>query len=226
MEDAQMHAGHRQRLYEAYLQVGLDGFSDVIVLELLLSYAIPRKDTNPIAHSLLDRFGSLYAVFEAPPESLMQAEGMTRRAAILLHMQPQLWRRYAASRQADTRIFPTRAACADYMLTQFHGAREEQVHMMCLDAKCKLLDYRKISEGSVNYTALPVRKVVEFALAVNATSLMIAHNHTSGIALPSKEDLQVTSMLSTALECVDIHLIDHIIVADEDYVSLRDSGLL
>lgn len=221
--DEQVHAGHRQRLYESYLQVGLDGFSDIVVLELLLTFAIPRKDTNEIAHALLDHFGSLYAVFEAPPASLMQVPGVTKRAAILLHLEPQLWKRYAASQQADTRIFSTRDQCTRYLLTQFRGAREEQVRMMCLDAKCKLLDCRKISEGSVNSTVLPIRKVVEAALAVNATSVIIAHNHTSGIALPSKEDLQATSLLYTALQCVDILLVDHIIVADEDYVSLKES---
>lgn len=225
-EESELHKGHRQRLYDSFLASGLDSFSDITVLELTLTFAIPRKDTNGIAHSLLDRFGSLYAVFEAPPDSLLQVPGMTKRAALLLHMLPQLWKRYSASRLAGTRIFPTRADCADYMLTQFRGAREEQVHMMCLDAKCKLLHYRKISEGSVNSTPLPVRKVVEIALAVNATSVVIAHNHTSGIALPSKEDLQTTDLLLTALKCVDVHLIDHIIVADEDYVSLKDSGYL
>ena len=223
--DPQVHTGHRQRLYESYLQVGLDGFSDIVVLELLLTFAIPRKDTNPIAHGLLDRFGSLYAVFEAPTDSLLQVAGMTKRAAVLLHMQPQLWKRYTNSRLADTRIFSTREACARFLTAQFRGAREEQVCMMCLDAKCKLLDVRKVSEGSVNSTVLPIRKMVETALAVNATSVVIAHNHTSGIALPSKEDLQDTALLQTALKCVDVELIDHFIVADEDYVSLRDSDL-
>lgn len=222
-EQKPIHTGHRQRLYESYLQTGLDGFSDIVVLELLLTYAIPRKDTNEIAHALLSHFGSLYAVFEAPPASLLQVPGVTERAAILLHMQPQLWKRYALSRQADTKIFATREDCIRYLLAQFRGAREEQVYMMCLDAKCKLLDCRKISEGSVNSTPLPIRKVVEAALAVNATSILIAHNHTSGIALPSREDLQVTTLLHTALQCVDIRLLDHVIIADDDYVSLKDS---
>ena len=225
-EQKPIHAGHRQRLYESYLQAGLDGFSDIVVLELLLTYAIPRRDTNEIAHALLSHFGSLYAVFEAPTASLLQVPGVTERAAILLHMQPQMWKRYALSRQADTKIFTTREDCIRYLLAQFRGAREEQVHMMCLDAKCKLLDCRKISEGSVNSTPLPIRKVVETALAVNATSILIAHNHTSGIALPSREDLQVTSLLQTALQCVDIHLLDHVIVADDDYVSMKDSKYL
>ena len=223
---ANIHAGHRQRLYESYRSAGLDGFPDLVVLELLLTFAIQRRETNTIAHGLLERFGALYAVFEAPTESLLQVPGMTQRAAVLLHMQPQLWKRSAASRAADTRLFPTRADCAKFILSQFRGAREEQVHMLCLDAKCKLLDYRKVGEGSVNSTLLPIRKIVETALAVNASSVVIAHNHTSGIALPSREDISATDLLQTALQCVDVQLIDHIIVADEDYVSLKDSGLL
>lgn len=225
-EQKNIHAGHRQRLFDRYAENGLDSFSDIEVLELALTYAIPRKDTNPIAHRLLDTFGSLSAVLEAPTLSLQKVEGVTKRAAILLHLLPQLWKRYDISRGRETRFFSTTEACGDYLLPYFRGLRDEHIRMMCLDAKCQLLDCREVSTGSVNSASMPIRRIVETALAVNATCVVLAHNHTSGIALPSREDIDATMRLKEALSGVDVILTDHIIVADNDYVSLRDSKLL
>lgn len=224
-EQKNIHAGHRQRLFDRYAESGIEGFSDIELLELLLAYAIPRKDTNPIAHRLLDTFGTLSAVLEAPQLSLQKVEGMTQRAATLLRLLPQSWKRYEISRQSETKVFLTTEECGNYLVPFFCGLREERIRIMCLDAKCKLLDCREISRGSVNSAAMPIRNIVETALAVNATSVVIAHNHTSGIALPSGEDIDATRRLKEALAGVDILLVDHVIVADNDYVSLRDSAV-
>lgn len=223
-EQKNIHAGHRQRLFDRYAASGIEGFSDVELLELILTFAIARKDTNPIAHRLLDTFGSLGAVLDAPLLSLQKVEGVTRRAATLLRLLPQSWKRYELSHQSETKVFMTTEACGDYLVPFFRGLREERVRMMCLDAKCKLLDCREVSSGSVNSAAMPIRCIVETALAVNATSVVIAHNHTSGVALPSKEDIHSTQRLKEALASVDIFLVDHLIVADSDYVSLRDTA--
>ena len=225
-EQEQLHTGHRQRLFDRYKKIGLEHFSDVEVLELVLTYAIPRKDTNPVAHRLLDTFGALHAVFEAPVTSLQKVEGMTQRAAELLRLLPQVWTRYETSCSRDTKFFSTTEACGNYLMPFFRGLREERIRIMCLDAKCQLLDCREVSKGSVNTASMPIRSIVETALSVNATAVIIAHNHTSGIALPSKEDLDATKRLEEALSAVDIYLIDHIIAAGDDYVSLRDSMLL
>lgn len=221
-----VHTGHRQRLFDRYAQSGADSFSDVEILELLLTYGIVRKDTNVLAHRLIDTFGSLSAVMDAPQLSLQNVEGMTQRAATIIRLLPQLWTRYDLCRQRTIKYLHTTEACGDYLIPYFRGLREERVRIMCLDAKCKLIDCREVAVGSVNTTALPIRRIVETALAVNATSVVVAHNHTSGIALPSKEDVTATHQLKAALNGVDIFLIDHIIVADDDYVSLRDSLLL
>lgn len=222
----QLHIGHRQRLFDRYAKIGLDGFSDIEVLELMLTYAIPRRDTNVLAHRLLDAFGSLQRVFEAPQDSLERVEGMTKRAALLIRLLPQLWTRYELCCRRDKKSFDTTEACGDFLLPFFRGLREERVRVLCLDAKCQLLDCREVSLGSVNSASMQIRRVVETALSVNASAVIVAHNHTSGIALPSKEDLEATERLKEALLAVDVLLIDHIIVADDDYVSLRDSLLL
>ena len=225
-EERNVHTGHRQRLYDSFRKTELDGFSQVTALELLLTYAIPRKDTNPLAHRLLDAFGSLHAVFDAPVESLLAVEGMTERSAILVHLLPQLWKRCDESRQSTAKILRTTKECGDFLQPKVRGCRTEQVWLLCLDAKCKQLDCRLLGEGGVNETPLPVRRILEIVLSVNAVSVVIAHNHTSGLALPSNEDVAATRMLQEVLKSVDVILADHLIFADGDYVSMRDSGLL
>ena len=219
-----MHAGHRQRVKERFLKEGLDSFSDIQVLELLLFYAIPRQDTNPIAHTLLERFGSLPQVLEAPVEELEKVPGVGHNAALLLSLAPAVGRYYMVERAKDGLCLRSLSACQDYLQTFFIGRRTEVVYLLCLDAKCKVLSCREVGEGSVNSANVPIRRIVEIALASNATSVVLAHNHPSGIALPSEEDIVTTQRVAAALRTVDITLADHIVVADDDYVSMVQSG--
>ena len=218
------HTGHRARLRGQFLHAGLDALTDIQVLELLLFYVIPRKDTNPIAHRLLTQFGSLSAVLDAPVEALAQVDGVSETAASLLHLIPALSRRYLIDRSSFERILDTTEKAGAYLVPYFFGARDERVYLLCLDAKCKVLDCRLLSVGGVNTAAVSVRKIVEAALSCNATSVVLAHNHTSGLALPSAEDEATTRRIAAALDAVGILLADHIIVADDDYVSMADSG--
>lgn len=220
-----IHDGHRQRLKERFLREGLDHFSDVQVLELLLFYCIPRQDTNPIAHSLLERFGSLSQVLEAPVEELCKVPGIGQSAAVLLSMMLPMSRFYQKNRAENVRILASMDACGEYLVPYFHGKRNETVFLLCLDAKCKVLGCREMGEGSVNSAGVPIRRIVETALGLNATTAILAHNHPSGFALPSGEDIQTTHRVAAALSAVEITLADHIIVADGDYVSIAQSGL-
>ena len=219
-----IHKDHRQRVRERYLKEGLDGFSEVQVLELLLFYVIPRQDTNPIAHRLLDQFGSLYQVLEAPVEELEKVEGIGPNAALLLSLITAVARVYAVNRTEKQKILRTIEDCGEYLKSFFIGRRSEMVYLLCLDAKCKVLGCREIGEGSVNSANVPIRRIVETALGLNATSVVLAHNHPSGIALPSGEDVLTTHRVAAALSTVDIVLVDHIVVADDDYVSMVQSG--
>lgn len=218
------HDGHRQRLKKLFLKEGLDNFYDYQALELLLYYCIPRKDTNPIAHSLIDTFGSLSQVLEAPVEELMRVEGVGEHAATFLHLVTEVGRYYLVNRGSQVKILPTIEDCAKYMLPYFFGRRNETVFLLCLDAKCKVLCCRELGEGTVNSAAISVRKIMETALTVNATTVVLAHNHPSGIAVPSGDDIQTTRRIAAALSAVEIHLADHIVVADDDYVSMVQSG--
>lgn len=224
MATESIHKGHRERLKQRFLEEGLDNFTDIQVLELLLFYAIPRSDTNPIAHALLDHFGSLSQVLEADVEDLKKIPGIKGHAATLLALVIDLCRYYQVNCAQQTEILTTLDACGRYLVPRFFGRTKETVFLLCLDAKCKVLCCKELGEGSVNSAAISVRKVVETALSANATTVILAHNHPSGIAVPSGEDIQTTQRIAAALHAVEIHLADHIVVADGDYVSMVQSG--
>ena len=219
-----IHDGHRQRLKDRFLREGLDGFDDLYVLELLLYYCVARKDTNPIAHALLDHFGSLPAVLEATPEELQRVPGIGKETATFLTLIPQVGRYYQVKRAKPGAILRTINQCGNYLMPYFCGREHETVFLLCLDAKCKVLGCKFVGEGSVNSANIPIRRVVEIALNTNATTVIIAHNHPSGLALPSDDDIQTTFRLAKAMEAVEITLADHIVVADDEFVSMVQSG--
>ena len=219
-----VHEGHRQRLKERFLREGLDGFTDVQVLELLLFYVIPRKDTNPIAHDLLDRFGSLARVLDAPVSKLIQVNGITENGAAFLKLVREIDRRYTLSQGREI-ILNTIDDCCEYLSRFFKGKKNETVFLLSMDAKLKVLSCREVGEGSINYASVPIRRCVEMALEDGATSVILAHNHPSGIALPSDDDILTTRRLAAALSTVEIQLADHIVVADDDYISMVQSGI-
>ncbi len=218
------HTGHRERLKKRFRQEGLDHFAPHEVLELLLFYCIPRKNTNEIAHRLLARFHSVHGVLNASEAELSKVEGMGESATSFIQLLRQAHRYYEVSAVSDE-LLTSLDACGRYIVPRFLGQRNEVVYLLCLDAKCKALECFQVGQGSVNSTAVPIRRIVELALGVNATSVVLAHNHPSGIALPSDEDKLTTHRVAIALRSVEIELVDHIIVADGDYVSLRQSGL-
>lgn len=219
-----LHGGHRQRLKNRFLEEGLEHFDDHQVLELLLFYCIPRQDTNPIAHALLDHFGSLSQVMEAPPSELQKIPGMGEASAAFLSLINAFTRYYQVNRASSLVILNTLEQCGSYLMPFFYGRRNETVYLLCLDAKCKVLCCKEIGEGSVNSASVPIRRIVEMALGANATSAILAHNHPSGLAFPSDEDQLTTRQLAIALAAVDITLVDHMIIADDEFVSLRQSG--
>lgn len=216
---------HRERVRDRFRREGLDNFSEVHALELLLFYAIPQRDTKPLARELMNHFGSFARVLEATEEELMMVEGVGQNVATYLTLLNATCR-YQRVKSLDRNvILQDRDAYGKYLVEHFVGRRNEAVVLLCLDAKCKVRSCQILSEGDVNAISLPVRKVVEAALAANATSVVMAHNHPSGIALPSKEDVAVTRQVAAALGSIGIVLADHVVVADDDYTSMVQSGL-
>lgn len=221
---ADIHSGHRQRMKNRFLNSGLDDFSPVQVLELLLFYCVPRKDTNEIAHRLLERFGSVSQVLETSPEDLAKVEGVGLSAATFLSLIPAVSRYYSVDRSKRTAVLQTTEACGKYLLNYFVGQTNETVYLLCLNAGCKVLCCQQVGQGGINSAGVPIRKVVETAIAGNATTVVLAHNHPSGIAVPSNEDILTTKKIAAALDAVEITLADHIVVAEDDFVSMVQSG--
>lgn len=219
-------SGHRERVRRRFLDEGLDGFKDYEALEMLLFYAVPRQDTKVIAKRLIDQFGSLQAVFHTPPERLMQEAGLTEATAALIAMLPQLARKIEEQQaQENARIRSTLDAGRD-VIAMFRGRQDESVRILCLNASGKVVRRARIAEGDVNAVHFPIRKLVEEALACKAVSVILAHNHPGGTMAPSQEDLDATKAAKAALETVGIRLLDHLIVAGDNYCSLREEGYL
>ncbi len=220
------HEGHRARKKEQFRVHGLDAFADHEVLELLLFYAIPRVDVNPVAHRLMERFGSLNAVLSASAEELAAVEGVGEQAATLLSLLVPVVRRAFLDPRGGSGInLNGGERLGRYFTALFLGARQETFYEACLDAKGKLLRCYKIADGSVDAVNINIRRIVENALRCHASAVALAHNHPSGVALPSPDDNETTLAAYEALRTVGVTLLDHIIVADDDYVSLHENGL-
>ncbi|HHV50885.1 MAG TPA: RadC family protein [Clostridiales bacterium] len=221
-----VHKGHRARLKQRFLREGLRGFEPHQILEMLLFFGIPRRDTNPIAHELINTFGNLSGVLKASYDDLMKVKGVTPSSATLISFCGQLIREYYDSELSKDMILDSTDKMGQYILPKFFGERNEKVLLVCLDNKCKVLHTSFVSEGSINATEVSVRKILEQAIRNHATAVVIAHNHPNGFALPSVEDQQTTKKITNALSVAGIQLVDHLIVADDDYVSMRSTKML
>jgi len=208
-----IHAGHRERIRERLRTSGLSAFSEHEVLELLLTYAIPRQDVNPLAHELIAAFGSLSGVLDAHESELMRVKGMGKHAALLLTMMPQLMSRYQLSSLGERPTIVKLADARAYLAPLFIGASEEQIYMICLDQAGHVLHRSLLHTGTVDHVPLHPRTVVETALRHHAFSVILAHNHPSGVASPSQADLDVTGRIASALYMIGIQLVDHLIFA-------------
>ena len=221
-----IHDGHREKMRRRFLETGLEGFADHEALELLLYYAIPRRDTNPIAHALMERYDSLSGVLNAPVEDLQKVEGIGESAAILLSLVSKIGRKARLADAGQERVLNSSERAGAYLLERFSGETREMIYLLCLDRKGKLLACKRMAEGSVAGANLNIRKVVETALLTSASAVILSHNHPSGVALPSADDEAATRQVREALRTIGVDLVDHIIVADRDFVSMADSGLL
>lgn len=221
-----IHKGHRDRMKKEFLDAGLSHFSDHRALELLLFYSRFQGDVNPLAHNLLSEFGSLSGVLDADPQRLVGISGIGENTAVLLKLIPALAAKYLSCRINADPIISSAKDMQDLFVPYFFGATNEMSYLAALDGKKKLLGVRKLSEGTPNATDVTARQVATAALSLNATSVILAHNHISGVATPSESDIVSTAYLQNFLSKMSIILLDHVILVDDDMVSLRDSRYL
>lgn len=217
------HDGHRERLRERFKKDRGAGFAPHELLELLLTYAIPRVNTNPLAHQLISHFGSFHAVLDAKPEELMQVKGIGPQAAVLLSMFLPLLRQYDREKKRSPQQFKSFGELADYCHTLFIGENNEQLHLLCFDARLRLMADEVIASGTPDQVSATPRLIVQALMRHNAVGCVLVHNHPSGSPFPSPEDIDLTNHLQSILDGLDIRLYDHIIIAGhKEYSFTRD----
>lgn len=218
--------GHRARLRERFLKSGIDGFSERDCLELLLSYAIPRKDVKPIAVGLLKHFGGLSRVLEADMQELMLINGIAENSASLLMLILPLIRVYQKSKAQETPRLEFLSARKAYARALLMGEAREHFELIALGEKGKLIADKRIASGDDRHAAVFPRLVAGFLLNVGASACVIAHNHPSGSAEPSDDDIRLTESLRQMLKPLSIELVDHIIISAGEAYSFKENNRL
>ncbi len=222
-KEKRAHDGHRQRMKERFLREGLAHFSGHEVLEMLLFYALPYRNTNDLGHKLEDSFGSLTKVLEADYQDLVKVEGVTPHIATLITLCGQLAHRYQREQYAFVTPLYKPEEFGRYLLPWFSGQKEESVVLMSMDNRYKVLNTTRVFTGSVNSTQFSMRGAVQQLLRDNATMVVMAHNHPNGHALPSNADIETTRRFAKILQELGIKLIDHLIISEDDFLSLSQT---
>jgi len=227
-KDQKLHAGHRERKRSQYIACGEGSFADHELLELLLFYSIPRKDTNAVAHKLLNQFGSLRAVLTASMKDIAKVGGIGENTAILLSLIAPLYRRAMMSGESkgNGRLLNTTERIGAYLVNLFLGESKEIMYQICLDTRGRRINTFRVSEGGPSGVDLNIREIVSNAMFCNAVMVVLAHNHPSGIAYPSPGDQVGTEQVREALEAVGVRLADHIIVAGDEYFSMSREQMI
>jgi DNA repair protein RadC len=219
------YIGHHRRIKEKYEKSGINGWLDYEVLELALSYAIPRKDTKPIAKELLSRFKTINGVLNADPKDLTAISGISIHTAVFLSFLKDVVVLCAKDELHNRDLLVSPQVVYDYLKVSLKGAVDEEFKMLFLDNRNQLIAVETFETGTVNRSVVYPRKVVERALYNHASGVIIAHNHPAGTLQPSQDDSTITNAIKTALETVDIVLLDHIIIGGNSYFSFKENGL-
>ncbi len=215
------HGGHRERLRNRFLSDGLDSFEEHEVLELLLTYCIPQKDTNPLGHTLIETFGDFSRVCDAPIEELEKINGLSHKSATFIKMIPQLSRLYFEEFGGNIKTLDSIDSMAKFLIPKYIGITKEVVYLVCMNNNNRVLDCQIIMDGIADATEINMRKIVELIIKTDATNVIISHNHPNASYLPSNDDIVTTKFIENMLNRINVKLIDHIIVSGNNYSSLR-----
>lgn len=218
--------GHRGRLKERFLASKGVGVADYELLELALTFAIPRKDVKPIAKALLAKFSDLNGVLRASPEQLESVDGIGNASVVLFGVIGQLALRVGREKVKKAPVLSSRLELMDYLYTLFAGKEREEFHVLFTDAKLGLIADETLFTGTLTEASVGPREVVKRALELNAAGLIVAHNHPSGTPKPSRADEDITSLLMMACTAVGLSLHDHVIVGREAHFSFKGAGKL
>lgn len=223
-DEAESHLGHRERLKRKIESAGLDHLAPHEVLEYLLFYCIPRRDTNALAHELIKRFGSLSGVFEAKAGELEKIDGVSHSTAMFLSSMPNVSRYYLKDRWRDKPLIKDSFVLGNYLCDLFAGEKNEAFYVISLDSRCRLIKADLVYRGTINETPIYPRMIVEIVLKNNASAVVLSHNHPSGNLAASEADLAVTRTMVDVLTALSVKVIDHVIVCGNRFSSMKSKG--
>lgn len=226
MGEKNIHSGHRARMRKDFQLTGFDHWHEHKVLEFILQKALPRVDTNEIAHTLIEKCGGFADVFRASKEHLMSIKGIGRETAEYIHMLGEFVHYYNGVRFDAERLVLDSESCENYMLNLFDGKEREYLYMICLDARSRVIYRELIFDGSFESMDVDISKIVRIAIKCDASYVVFTHNHPSGILMPSNADIVTTKLIARTLIVCGIKLLDHIIVADGKCLSMRGGKYL
>lgn len=217
---------HRKRLRERYLNSGVEGFADYELIELLLTFSIPRKDVKPMAKQLIKKFGSLSGVFDADIADIEQIRGVGKLSAIQIKLLRDLCTKYLEGRMILSDVMSNPSAVHEFSRACIGGKPVELFMIIFVNAKNEVTGYEIIGEGSIDNVAVYPRKIIKSAIERNASGLILVHNHPSGHPEPSESDRELTREIIAASGTLELRVLDHLIVTRNDYYSFMDSGLI
>lgn len=223
MNNTNLHKHHRQRVRDRYFADGIKSMADHNIIELLLFFGIPYKDTNNIAHELVERFGDLNGILDTPVEELMKVDGIGENAAALIHLTHDIAIAYNERKKLEKPFAAIEERFSAFLTMKYAGETREIVYMLFVDCHGRISRCVKVCEGSPERVTVDNRTIVEAALRNDATDIILAHNHPNGFAVPSTADVRATMDVIPLLKAINVHLIDHVIVADDDYFSMASS---
>ncbi len=218
--------GHRSRLKERFLTEGAEKFTDEDLLELLLMFGIPYKDTRLIARSLLNTYKTLDKVIDAPLEELIEFKGLGKKAVLPLKVVKEVARRYLKAKALKSICLRAPQEVYDYLRYEMKNLKKEVLKAIFLDASSKVISIETLFEGTVTETAVYPRELFLKAFNLGAVSIILVHNHPSGKLEPSSHDLSLTEKLILAGSMLHIKILDHIIIADSGYFSMAENGII
>lgn len=219
-----IHKGHREKVKKRYYEAGMTSMPDHNILELLLFFGIPQKDTNPIAHELMNKFGSFSGVLEAKRSDLMSVKGMTENAACLITMILPIYKRYINDIHKKKRKFESTKEIADYLRPLYLDTQNERIYVLCFDKDDRLIACRAANEGTRGSASLDCSVLASIVLEVKAKKIILSHNHPNGTLQPSNDDVAITETMREFLSYMGVQLKDHIIITDKSYFSMANSS--
>jgi DNA repair protein RadC len=226
-EEVPHYVGHRKRLKESFCRTGLDSFKDYEVVELILTYALAQKDTKPLAKDLLRAFGSLRGIVEAPLEKLTEVKGLGEHSALLFKLIKAASERYLKDRFVKSQnVITSPGDLLSYCQSKMGWLKDEQFRMIYLNTRNQVIEEEVLQEGTVDQTVVYPRKVMESAIRLKATALILVHNHPGGSPYPSPEDRELTRTLTQAARNLQIKVHDHLIIGREGHFSFLENNLI